>query len=54
MEHFYEIRNIKTKENAQIIAPNFTIACELMGWKAKDCRCVWKAHPENATAPENY
>ena len=52
--YFYEIRNRKTQENAQLIAKDFTTACRHLGWKPQECRCVWKANPENACDPANY
>lgn len=51
---FYEIRNTKTQENARGIAKSFVEICRVNGWKPQDCRCVWKANPENAGVEENY
>jgi hypothetical protein len=51
---YYEIRNVKTQETAQATAKNFTTACHSLGWKPYDCRCVWKANPENAGDPAQY
>ena len=52
--YFYEIRNTKTQETAQVTAKNFATACRSIGWKPYDCRCVWKADPENAADPSQY
>ena len=51
---YYEIRNVKTQETAQATAKNFTTACRSLGWKPYECRCVWKANPENAGDPSQY
>lgn len=52
---FYEIKNTKTQETAQIIAKNFSKACEEQGWKPYHCHCIWKAlTPKNAGDPANY
>ena len=51
---YYEIRNTKTQEIAQVTAKNFTIACRSLGWKPYNCRCVWKADPENAADSSQY
>ena len=51
---YYEIRNTKTQETAQAIAKNFTTACRSLGWKPYECRCVWKANPENAGDLSQY
>lgn len=51
---YYEIRNTKTQKTAQVIAKNFATACRSLGWKPYDCRCVWKAAPENAADPSQY
>ena len=45
--YFYEIKNRRTQETAETTAPNFQKACQQVGWKPKDCRCIWKASPEN-------
>jgi hypothetical protein len=51
---YYEIRNTKTQETAQATAKNFATACRSLGWKPYECRCVWKANPENAGDPSQY
>lgn len=51
---FYEIKNIKTQESAQTTAKNFAEACKSNNWRPQDCRCVWKADPEDAGNPANY
>lgn len=51
---YYEIRNTKTQKNAQATAKNFATACRSLGWKPQECRCVWKASPENAGSPLHY
>lgn len=51
---YYEIRNTKTQKTAQVTAKNFTTACHSLDWKPQECRCVWKANPENACDPANY
>lgn len=51
---FYEIYNTKIQESAQVIAKDFITACHSIGWEPYNCRCVWKAHPENAGNPANY
>lgn len=51
---FYEIKNTKTQETAQTIAETFKAACKAQNWRPRDCRCVWKANPENAGDPVNY
>lgn len=51
---YYEIRNTKTQETAQTTAKNFTTACRSLGWKPYECRCVWKANPENAGDTSQY
>lgn len=40
---YYEIRNRKTQSTAEATAKNFQTACKALGWKPRDCRCVWKA-----------
>ena len=44
---FYEIKNVKTQETAQAIASSFANACKAQGWKPYQCKCNWKATPEN-------
>ena len=51
---FYEIKNTKTQETAQMTAKNFAEACKSNSWRPQDCRCVWKAEPEDAGSPANY
>lgn len=53
-EKFYEIKNIVTGENAQIIAKGYKAACETLGWKPKHCRCIWHADPKNAGDSTKY
>lgn len=43
---FYEIKNTKTQEAAETTAKSFAEACKSIGWKPKDCRCVWRASIE--------
>jgi hypothetical protein len=43
---FYEIKNTKTQKTAEATAKNFAAACQAIGWKPKDCRCVWRASLE--------
>ena len=45
---FYEIKNTKTQETAQLIAKNYAEACKAAGWKPQNCRCIWKASAEAA------
>ena len=45
---FYEIKNTKTQEEGKCVAANFSAACRVLGWKVKDCRCVWVASNEAA------
>ena len=45
--YFYEIKNTKTQATAETTAKNFQTACRNLGWKPKDCRCIWKASSEN-------
>lgn len=45
--YFYEIKNIKTQATAETIAKNFQTACRALGWRPQDCKCIWKASPEN-------
>lgn len=52
--YFYEIRNTKTQETAQVTSKNFATACRSIGWRPYDCKCVWKANAENACDPANY
>jgi hypothetical protein len=52
--YFYEIKNVLTGAQFQIVAPNFSSACQLLGQKPHHCRCIWKADPENAGDPANY
>ena len=52
--YFYEIKNVLTGAQFQIVAPNFSSACQLLGQKPHHCRCIWKANPENAGDPANY
>ena len=42
MKYFYEIRNTKTNECGKACGRSFAEACKAQGWRAKDCRCVWK------------
>jgi hypothetical protein len=51
---YYEIRNTKTQKTAQATAKDFATACRSLGWKPRECRCVWKANPENAADPSQY
>lgn len=44
---FYEIKNVKTQQTAEVFAKNFTKACRSINWKPQDCRCVWCASSEN-------
>jgi hypothetical protein len=44
---FYEIKNVKTQETAQVTASSFANACKAQGWKPYQCKCIWKATPEN-------
>lgn len=45
--YFYEIKNTKTQATAEATAKNFQIACRNLGWRTKDCKCIWKASLEN-------
>ena len=45
--YFYEIKNTKTQATAETTAKNFQTACRNLGWKPQNCRCIWKASPEN-------
>jgi hypothetical protein len=47
MNYFYEIKNTKTQETTENIAPNFGTACQDAGWRPQDCKCIWKAKVEN-------
>ena len=47
MKYFYEIKNTKTQETIESIAPNFATACQGVGWRSQDCKCIWKASVEN-------
>ena len=47
MKYFYEIKNTKTQETTENIAPNFATACQGAGWRPQDCKCIWKAKVEN-------
>ena len=51
---YYEIRNRKTKDTAQTIAPNYATACKQVGWKPKDCKCVWHTSADNAANQADY
>lgn len=44
---FFEIRNVKTQQTAEVASKNFATACQSIGWKARECRCVWKSSVEN-------
>lgn len=44
---FYEIRNEKTQETAEVMAKNFVEACRQKGWKPCQCRCVWKCQVDD-------
>lgn len=44
---FFEIRNVKTQQAAEATAKNFATACQSIGWKPRECRCVWRSSVEN-------
>lgn len=45
--YFYEIKNTKTQATTETTAKNFQTACQNLGWKPRECKCIWKASPEN-------
>lgn len=51
---YYEIKNEKTQENAQVTAATFSLACKAQGWRPQDCKCIWKASIENKCNPAQY
>lgn len=44
--YYFEIKNKKTNECAEAIANTMQQACTSLGWKAKDCKCVYRAKEE--------
>lgn len=45
--YFYEIKNTKTQAHGQATAKNFSEACKSLGWRPNQCKCIWRADPEN-------
>jgi hypothetical protein len=41
--YYFEIKNRKTNETATAIAKNMMQACKFIGWKVRDCKCIYKA-----------
>ena len=52
--NFYEIRIRATGELKTATAPTFAKACEMLGYRPKQCHLVWRAGAENACDPANY
>ena len=42
MIYTYEILNKKTHEHSVQFGANFVEACKKVGWKAYNCRCIYK------------
>ena len=43
MTYYFEIRNTKTNECATATAKGMAQACNLLGWKVRECKCVYRA-----------
>lgn len=46
MTYYFEIKNTKTNECATAIASGMKKACEAIGWKVRDCKCIYRAEEE--------
>ena len=46
MTYYFEIRNIKTGECATATGKGMQQACDSLGWKVRECRCVHKVAME--------
>ena len=42
--YYFEIKNTKTDECASAIAKGMAQACDLLGWKVRECKCVYRAN----------
>ena len=42
--YYFEIKNTKTNKRASAIAKGMAQACNLLGWKVRECKCVYRAN----------
>ena len=40
----FEIKNTKTNATATAAAKDMAQACNLLGWKVRECKCVYRAN----------
>ena len=43
MTYHFEIRNTKTGECAAATGKGMQQACDSLGWKVRECKCVYRA-----------
>ena len=40
--YYYEIKNTRTQETAEVYGHSYQEACISKGWQPKNCRCIYR------------
>lgn len=44
--YYFEIKNTKTNATATATAKGMAQACKSIGWKVRECKCIYRAKEE--------